>query len=243
MSTNSFDAKATLSVGDRDFEIFRLDALQAQLRRRAAAVLAEDPAREPAAQRGRRDDPRATTSRRSRAGTRRPQPSKEIAFTPGARRDAGLHRRARRRRPRRDARRDGRDGRRPRADQPARAGRARDRPLGPGRRVRHARRVRRERRAASSSATRSATRSCAGARARSRASRSCRRTPGIVHQVNLEYLARVVFVERRARTRRIPTRSSAPTRTRRWSTASACSAGASAASRPRRRCSASRCRC
>ena len=36
------------------------------------------------------------------------------------------------------------------------------------------------------------------------------------------------------------TRWSAPTRTRRWSTGSACSAGASAGSRPRRRCSASR---
>ncbi len=35
----------------------------------------------------------------------------------------------------------------------------------------------------------------------------------------------------------------APTRTPRWSTASACSAGAWAASRPRRRCSASRSRC
>ena len=42
-----------------------------------------------------------------------------------------------------------------------------------------------------------------------------------------------------------PTRTpwSAPTRTRRWSTASACSAGASAASRPRRRCWVSRSRC
>ena len=39
------------------------------------------------------------------------------------------------------------------------------------------------------------------------------------------------------------TRWSAPTRTPRWSTASACSAGASAASRPRRRCSASPSRC
>ena len=38
-----------------------------------------------------------------------------------------------------------------------------------------------------------------------------------------------------------PTPLSAPTPTRRWSTASASSAGASAASRPRRRCSASRC--
>ena len=76
---------------------------------------------------------------------------------------------------------------------------------------------------------------------------------GIVHQVNLEYLARVVFdgaeaaapgaPGRTGRASSTPTRSSAPTRTRRWSTASACSAGASAGSRPRPRCSASRCRC
>ena len=41
---------------------------------------------------------------------------------------------------------------------------------------------------------------------------------GIVHQVNLEYLARVVLTAARRRTARsaIPTRSSAPTRTRRW---------------------------
>ena len=28
MTPNSFDAKATLTVGDREYEIFRLDALQ-----------------------------------------------------------------------------------------------------------------------------------------------------------------------------------------------------------------------
>ena len=68
---------------------------------------------------------------------------------------------------------------------------------------------------------------------------------GIVHQVNIEYLARVVFSRDGGRRDawRIPTRWSAPTRTRRWSTAWASSAGASAASRPRRRCSASRSRC
>ena len=69
---------------------------------------------------------------------------------------------------------------------------------------------------------------------------------GIVHQVNLEYLARVVFTARiqgRPGAAPTPTRWSAPTRTRRWSTAWACWAGASAASRPRRRCSGSRCRC
>ena len=68
---------------------------------------------------------------------------------------------------------------------------------------------------------------------------------GIVHQVNIEHLARTVFtreVDGDAR-RPTPTPASAPTRTPRWSTASASSAGASAASRPRRRCSASRSRC
>ena len=68
---------------------------------------------------------------------------------------------------------------------------------------------------------------------------------GIVHQVNIEYLARVTYTRevRRECSAPTPTPSSAPTRTPRWSTASACSAGASAASRPRPRCSASRCRC
>ena len=64
---------------------------------------------------------------------------------------------------------------------------------------------------------------------------------GIVHQVNIEHLARVVF--ERGGGAPTPTPASAPTRTPPWSTASASSAGASAASRPRPRCSASRCRC
>ena len=69
---------------------------------------------------------------------------------------------------------------------------------------------------------------------------------GICHQVNLEHIAQCVWTDRGRRTARrspIPTRWSAPTATRRWSTASACSAGASAGSRPRRRCSASRSAC
>ncbi len=61
--------------------------------------------------------------------------------------DAGLHRRARGRGPGGDARRDGRHGRRSLPDQPARPRRAGDRPLRPGGRVRHARRLPRERRA------------------------------------------------------------------------------------------------
>ncbi|BDZ46885.1 aconitase family protein [Naasia aerilata] len=67
---------------------------------------------------------------------------------------------------------------------------------------------------------------------------------GIVHQVNIEYLARVVYTRTvGAPCRPTRTPSSAPTRTPRWSTDWACSAGASAASRRRRPCWASRCRC
>ena len=68
---------------------------------------------------------------------------------------------------------------------------------------------------------------------------------GIVHQVNIEHLARVDLHPRAstASSRRTPTPASAPTPTPRWSTASAWSAGASAASRPRPRCSASRSAC
>ena len=68
---------------------------------------------------------------------------------------------------------------------------------------------------------------------------------GIVHQVNIEHLARVIFPREVDGDRPTPIRTpvSAPTRTPRWSTVSAWSAGASAGSRPRRPCSASRCRC
>ena len=94
-----------------------------------------------------------------------------------ARAAAGLHRRAGRRRPGRDARRDGRPGRRPGPHQPAAAGRAGDRPLGAGGRVRHAAARSSSTPTASSSATRSATPSCAGASRRSTTSASCRPTP------------------------------------------------------------------
>ena len=111
----------------------------------------------------------------------------------GARAAAGLHRRAVRRRPRGDARRDGGARRQSRSRQPAAAGRARHRPLGAGRLLRAGPTPSRSTPSSSSRATASATRSCAGASARSTTSRSCRPTPGIVHQVNIEYLARVVF--------------------------------------------------
>ena len=69
---------------------------------------------------------------------------------------------------------------------------------------------------------------------------------GIVHQVNIEHLARVVMTHDgggEGGTRRTRTPASAPTPTPPWRTASASSAGASAASRRRRPCSASRSPC
>ena len=61
---------------------------------------------------------------------------------------------------------------------------------------------------------------------------------GICHQVNLEYLSRVVFDDKAGWP--IRTLWSALIHTPRWSTASACSAGGSAVSKPRPRCWASR---
>jgi aconitate hydratase len=64
---------------------------------------------------------------------------------------------------------------------------------------------------------------------------------GICHQVNLEYIARGIWSSADPSGEEVayPIRWSARTATRPWSTAWACSAGASAGSRRRRRCSAS----
>ena len=195
MSTNSFDARATLNVGDRDARHLPPRRAAVQVRRRAAAVLPQGPAREPAAHRGQRLGRRPRTSRRSRPGTRRPSrarrsPSRPRAWScrtspacPAVVDLAAM----------RDAMADlGGD---PATHQPARPGRARHRPLGPGRRLRHARRVRQATPSASSSATASATSSCAGARTAFDNFAVVPPDTGIVHQVNLEYLARVVFVD------------------------------------------------
>ena len=177
MSTNSFDAKAQLLVGDRSYEIFRLDSLQSRYDVArlpfSLKILLENLLRNEDGESIRTQDIEALATWDAAA-----EPSKEIAFTPArvlmqdftgvpAVVDLAAMR---------DAMSD--DGRRPEQDQPARPGRARDRPLGPGRRVRLAHRRSSATPSSSSSATRSATRSCAGARARSTTSRSCRRTPG-----------------------------------------------------------------
>ena len=146
MSTNSFDSRAELTVGDRSVLDLPPRRAAVPLRRRPPALLAEDPAREPAAQRGRRDDPRPRHRGPGQLGRHRhPQPGDGLHARP--RGHAGLHRRARDRGPRRDARRDARTGRRREQDQSARPGRAGHRSLRPGRRVRHPRRVPAQRRA------------------------------------------------------------------------------------------------
>ena len=125
--------------------------------------------------------------------------------------------------------------RRPGADQPAAPRRARDRPLRAGRRVRDGARDVPQRRARVRAQPRALRLPALGAgglrQLQGRAAEHGHRPPG---------QPRVPGAGGRGarRRRRSPTRSSAPTRTRRWSTASACSAGASAGSRPRRRCSA-----
>jgi aconitate hydratase len=81
MSTNSFDAKATLSVGDRQYEIFRLDALQAEhdVARLpfSLKILLENLLRNEDGETIRADDAIALARWDASA-----QPSKEIAFTP-----------------------------------------------------------------------------------------------------------------------------------------------------------------
>jgi aconitate hydratase len=81
MSTNSFDAKATLSVGDRDYEIHRLDALQAEhdVARLpfSLKILLENLLRNEDGETIRAEDVIALARWDASA-----QPSKEIAFTP-----------------------------------------------------------------------------------------------------------------------------------------------------------------
>ena len=239
---NSFDARSRPAGRRRLLRDLPAGRAPVEVRRGAPAVLAEDPAREPAAHRGQRVGRPRRTSRRWPRGTRSAEPSNEIAFTPArvlmqdftgvpavvdlaAMRDAMVEE-------------IGGDP-------------AKIKPLVPAELViDHSvqvdffgtRDAPSATPSASSSATRSATRSCAGARAPSTTSPSCRRTPASsTRSTSSTWRASCSPTTRRSRP--TPTRSSGPTRTRRWSTGSACWAGASAASRPRRRCSASRCRC
>ena len=189
-SKDSFGARGTFEVGGTTHEIFRIAAVDGA---RGAALHAQGAAGEPAAHRGRRQRHRRPDPRAGCVGSRR-RAQRGDPVHPGARDHAGLHRRPVRRRPGHHAR--GREGPRgrPGEDQPAGTRRARHRPLGHRRLLRHARRREPQRRRSSTSATGSATSSCAGAR---RAFDEFKVVPpgtGIVHQVNIESLARVVMV-------------------------------------------------
>ena len=130
-----------LTVGDRSYEIYRLDELQASY----------DVARLPYTLRVllenvlRNGD--EAGRRRGRALGCEGRAVERDLVRAVARPAPGPDGRAGGRRPRGDAERDGRPRRRPGEDQPADPGRARDRPLGAGRRVRVADRVRAQRRA------------------------------------------------------------------------------------------------
>ena len=144
---NTFDARSTFQVDGKTYPLLPARRPEPRRARRLTpAILAEDPAGKPAAARGRCHGHRRRhqgpglleSEGRARDGDRVPP-------QPGA--APGLHRRPGDRRPGRHARRDAAAGRRPPQDQPAPAGRAGDRPLGPGQRGRHAAGLRRQRRA------------------------------------------------------------------------------------------------
>ena len=236
MSANSFDARSTLQRGRRvvrDLPAGRGRGLG------PPPVQPEGAAGEPAPHRGRREHHRRPHPRARRLGPQA-QPEQGDPVHAGPRDHAGLHRRALRRRPRHHARGRQRPRRRPGQDQPARPGRDGHRPLG-------------HRRLFGTPDAFEQNVELEYGRNRERyqflrwgqtAFDEFKVVPpgtGIVHQVNIEHLARVVMVRGRPGLPRHP--ASAPTPTPPWSTASACSAGASAASRPRPRCSASRSPC
>ena len=187
MTANSFGSRATLRAGETDHVIYRLDAVKGtgslpfSLKVLLENLLRNEDGRQVTAGPGHR--PRAVGSRR-RAGT-------EIQFTParvilqdltGVPRWSTWPRCVTRCAARR----------RPGQDQPADPGRAGHRPLGGRGRVRPPGRLRPSTSTWSSSATGSAT---AFLRWGQQAFRQFTVVPpgtGIVHQVNLEYLARVV---------------------------------------------------
>ena len=143
---DSFSARSTLEVGGETVELFRLDALQSRF----------DVARLPYTLRIllenvlRREDGSTVTTADIEAVATLGREGGAVArdhLRSGAGPAPGLHRRPGGRRPRRDARGDARLRRRPGADRPADPRRARDRPLGAGRRLREPARDHAQRRA------------------------------------------------------------------------------------------------
>ena len=235
-SVNSFGARDTLKVGDNSYEIYRLDAVPGTEKLPySLKVLAENLLRT-------EDGANITKDHIEAIANWDPvgRPEHRDPVHPGPGDHAGLHRRAVHRRPGHHARGRRRPRRRPGQGQPAGARRAGHRPLGDRRRVRHRRRLRAQRRDRVRAQRRALPVPALGPgrlrRLQGRAARHRHRAPG---------QHRVPGPRRDGRATASPTRTpaSAPTATPRWSTASACWAGASAASRPRPPCSASPCRC
>ena len=179
-SLDSFKSRQTLDRRRQDLHLLLDPGGREERPRRCgrAAVLDEGPPGEPAALRGRPLGHRRPTSRpRSAWLGDRGKTEHEIAFrparvlmqdftgVPGGGRSRG------------HARRHGGARRRPAEDQPAGAGRPRHRPLGACRRVRHPEGASPTTSTSNTSATASATRSCAGASRPSTISRWCRRAP------------------------------------------------------------------
>ena len=189
--TGSSKNRSTLTVGTRSYDYWSFANLPAG-QGRAAAVFAEDPAGEPAALRRRRQ----RHARRHRRGAQLGRQGHALLrnrLHAGARDHAGLHRRALRGGPGRHARGRAETRWRSAADQSAESRGAGHRSLGAGGRLRQR---------ASSLATnnkiefeRNGER-YAFLRWGQTAFRNFKVVPpntGIVHQVNLEYLGRVVF--------------------------------------------------
>ena len=143
--SDSFGARDTLTVSGREYEVFRLDALQEKFDVArlpySLKVLLENALRLEDGDSVTAADVETIASWDAKRDALGGDP---VPARAGA--DAGLHRRAGDRRPGGDARRDRRAGLRPVEDQPAGPGRPGDRPLGPGRRVRQRPRLRHQRR-------------------------------------------------------------------------------------------------
>ena len=192
-STNPFGARGTLQLGNETATVYRL----AELARQGLAdldrlpfsirVLLENALRHA----GRGFVTEATSATwPGGAPTRAARRTNAVHAGPG--RAAGLHRGALRGGPGRDAGRHGADEGRPRPDQSGGPLRPRHRSLGPGGLLRLGARRSSSTSSWSWSATSSATSSSSSPSARSATSAWSRPGTGIVHQVNLEYLAPVV---------------------------------------------------
>ena len=190
-SIDSFHSRGEVAVGGRTLDVYRLDALTSGHVARlpfSLKVLLENLLRHEDGRTVTQEDIAALAAWDPKA-----PPDMRGAVPAGARAPAGLHGRAVRRRPRRDARRHQDARRRPAPHQSAPAVRPRDRPLGAGRRVRH--RAPRSAINAELELERNRER-YALLRWGQEAFDNFRVVPpdtGIVHQVNLEYLATVVF--------------------------------------------------